>query len=428
MKRLIGFVKFFRHFNSNLGQKLLQFYKFSRKENVFTIRNDHHESLNNFKADLVRATDLTLRLAKRGLQYVILCDASFHGTRFVLMIEDYLIDEKGKTKKTYAPVSFGSRLFTTTQLKFSVYYKKLLALYFALDHFAHFIWGATNPVLVLNDNRSLTQFFQSKSIHPSLLNCLDRVLSFNILLAHIPWKVNSAADFLSRMPTDPNSTLQITLMNHVPIREIEIETKAKASNISLSNISEVAPFSEELQSAVDEQFITQLKAHGLYDEFIAKKPSDDPDIHKTGFFSFSSIPQWNLIETNDFEDILNDLPNRTQPLDLIQEQQNDEVITEVVSWKNRGHSDESPNLPIALRKYRKQFQRLVVENDFLYRLFYDDCGKVKYKQFCVPKTLWREFVFRLHNSKTAGHFGIAKTVEEFRKRFYFPNFTEFFIS
>ena len=125
---------------------------------------------------------------------------------------------------------------------------------------------------------------------------------------------------------------------------------------------------------------------------------------------------------------MNDLPNRTQPLDLVQEQQNDEVIREVLLWKNRGNPDESPNLPLALRKYRKQFNRLVVENDLLYRLFYDDCGKVKYKQFCVSKTLWREVVFRLHNSKTAGHFGIAKTVEEFRKRFYFPSFTEFFSS
>ena len=230
------------------------------------------------------------------------------------------------------------------------------------------------------------------------------------------------------MQTDPNLTLQIKLADHVPVREMEIETEAKAPNVSLSNVSEVATFSEELQPAVDEQFIIQLKAHGLYEQFIAKQHGDDPDIHITGFFSLSSIPQVYLIETNDFEDILNDLPNRTQPLDLVQEQQNDEVIREVVSWKNRGNPDESPNLSLALRKYRKQFNRLVVENDILYRLFYDDCGKVKYKQFCVPKTLWREVVFRLHNSKTAGHFGIAKTVEEFRKTFYFPNFTDFFIS
>ena len=119
-----------------------------------------------------------------------------------------------------------------------------------------------------------------------------------------------------------------------------------------------------------------------------------------------------MVQTSDFEDILNELPNREQPLDLVPEQQNHEVIREVISWKNRGKPDESANLPKALRKYRKQFNRLVVENDILYRLFYDDWGKLKYKQFCVPKTLWCEVVSRLHNSKTAGSFGIAKIVSK----------------
>ena len=82
---------------------------------------------------------------------------------------------------------------------------------------------------------------------------------------------------------------------------------------------------------------------------------------------------------------MKDLPNQTQALDLFHEQRNDEVIREVISWKKWANPDESSNLPLALRKYRKQFNRLVVENDILYRLFYDDCGKVKYKQFCVPK-------------------------------------------
>ena len=141
---------------------------------------------------------------------------------------------------------FGSRFFATTQLNFSVYYKDFLALYFALDHFAHFIWGATKPVLVLTDNRSLTHFFQSKSIHASLWTCLDRVLSFYILLAHIPGKATSAVDFLSRMQTDPNLALQIKLMDRVPVCEIEIETDAKAPDVCLSNISEIAPFSEEI--------------------------------------------------------------------------------------------------------------------------------------------------------------------------------------
>ena len=171
VKRLIGFVQFFRSFIPNLGEKLLPFYKLLRKDSEFKTTQDHFDALELLKTDLINATKSTLRLPKPGLQYVILCDASFHGTGFVLMVEDYLLDQKGKDKKIYAPVSFGSRLFNNTQLKFSVYYKEFLALYFALDHFAHFIWGSTKPVLILTDNRSLTQFFQSKSIHPSLWNC-----------------------------------------------------------------------------------------------------------------------------------------------------------------------------------------------------------------------------------------------------------------
>ena len=140
VKRLIGFVQFFRIFIPYLGQKLLPFYKLLRKGNVFKITNDHHESLNTLKADLTRATDLTLHLAKPGLQFVILCDAGFHGTGFVLMIEDYLIDQKGKTKKTYAPVSFGSRLYNNSIEIFSLL-QRISSSVFCLRPFCTFYLG-----------------------------------------------------------------------------------------------------------------------------------------------------------------------------------------------------------------------------------------------------------------------------------------------
>ena len=105
VKRLIGFVQLFRNFIPNLGDKLLPFYHLLRKDKIFTITDDHYKDLKLLKADLNLATNLTLRLPKHGLQHVIHCDASFHGTGFVLMIEDYLIDQIGKQQKN-APVSF----------------------------------------------------------------------------------------------------------------------------------------------------------------------------------------------------------------------------------------------------------------------------------------------------------------------------------
>ena len=135
VKRLIGFLQFWRDFIPNLGEKLLPFYKLLRKNVEHFITDEHDKNLEILKTDLQKATNLTLRLAKPGLQYVLLCDASYYGSGFVLMIEDYILDQKNKKRKLYAPVAFGTKLFNESQLKFSTYYKEFLGLYFALDHF-----------------------------------------------------------------------------------------------------------------------------------------------------------------------------------------------------------------------------------------------------------------------------------------------------
>ena len=100
VKRLIGFVQFFQIFLLSLEKNVRHFTNLQTftQKSACTITNGHHESFNTLKADLGRATDLTLLSAKPGLQCVIQCDASFHGTGFVLRIEDYLI-EKVKPKK-----------------------------------------------------------------------------------------------------------------------------------------------------------------------------------------------------------------------------------------------------------------------------------------------------------------------------------------
>ena len=73
-------------------------------------------------------------------------------------------------------------------------------------------------------------------------------------------------------------------------------------------------FSADLPNVVDEHFIKQLKAHGLYDQFLAKTHTDEADNPITGFFSLTEVSQVNLIRNNDFRDVLNDLPNRSQSL------------------------------------------------------------------------------------------------------------------
>ena len=69
----------------------------------------------------------------------------------------------------------------------------------AFLEFAHILWEESKPTIVLTDNKSVTRFFQTKAIPPSLRNACDYVMQFNFKIAHIAGSVNIAADFLSRL-------------------------------------------------------------------------------------------------------------------------------------------------------------------------------------------------------------------------------------
>ena len=137
------------------------------------------------------------------------------------------------------------------------------------------------------------------------------------------------------MQTDADMTLQMKLTHNLPKREIEIEKEAKAPDVSGQLSVKIRLFLKKfsLFPVFDEQFINQLEANGPYEQFWGKQLSDDRVVNITGFFSLSLIRRGNLIETNDFEDIWNDLANRTHPLDLVREQQFDEVIRELFHGK-----------------------------------------------------------------------------------------------
>ena len=113
IRLFIGFFQFFHSFFPKLGEKLLPFYQLLRKESDIVL-TDEHKSIITLRKVLEQACQLSLRLPKPNAQYVILTDASFYAAGYVLLIEDYSIDQTGKTHKTYVPVFFGSKIFTPT--------------------------------------------------------------------------------------------------------------------------------------------------------------------------------------------------------------------------------------------------------------------------------------------------------------------------
>ena len=142
------------------------------------------------------------------------------------MIEDNP-DQKIQSKpKTYAPVAFGSKIFSPAQLKMSIYSKEFFAIYMAFLEFAHILWETTKPTIVLTDNKSVTRFFQTKAIPPPLWNACDYVLQFNFKVAHFAGSVNAAADFLSRLELKVTERIRLKIREDVQTTPIEVTTSS----------------------------------------------------------------------------------------------------------------------------------------------------------------------------------------------------------
>ena len=96
----------------------------------------------------------------------------------------------------------------------------------AFLEFAHNLWEATKPTIVLTDNKSVTRFFQTKAIPPALWNACDYVLQFNFKLAHIAGSVSTAADCLSRLELKVAENIGLKIREGIQTTPIEVTTSS----------------------------------------------------------------------------------------------------------------------------------------------------------------------------------------------------------
>ena len=150
---------------------------------------------------------LALRRPLPDKQITLRTDASFQTAGYAGLTEDDPNQKLISTRKTYAPVAYGSKTFTPSQIKMSIYAKEFLALYLAIKKFEHICCGTPKPVIIMTDSKSVTGFIPTKMIPPPLWNACDFVLQINLTIAEIQGEMNTAADFLSRLESNPNEKI-----------------------------------------------------------------------------------------------------------------------------------------------------------------------------------------------------------------------------
>ena len=339
-------------------------------------------------------------------------DANIKNAGYALMTEEDPEQKITSTKKTYAPVAFGSKTFSPSHLKMSIYAKEFLAIYFAFMEYSHILWGSTKPIIVLTDNKSVTRFFQTKMIPPSLWNF---VLQFHFKIAHVPGRMNTAADFLSRLDISPKEKVLLQ------IRE-DIQTPPIQVNIQSSDIHEEDQFyfSPEDDSETEED-VWERKQR-------ARNKIYSPQEHQTE----------SSAATNETNSQTENLPLVCKNIQDPEQEQKRQLHSDTSFPRSlRPHQDQDPvlrNLKLKMlkepydtellnddpraAKYLTQEDRITIKDGLLYRQYFGDNGKVKFLQVLLPQQLVDEFI-QHHHGKYGKHPEIAKTIQQCREKYYF---------
>ena len=350
---------------------------------------------------LDRCCQLALRQPLPGKQLVLMTDASFQAAGYAVLIEDDPNQRYTSTRKTYAPIAYGSKTYSRSQIKMSTYAKEFLGIYMAFEEFGHIFWGATKPVISMTNSKSVTRFFQLKMIPPPLWNACDFVLQFNLTIAHFPGKMNTAADFLSRLEMDPNEEITLKIREDIPTKPIEV-------NIVSTGIAQEEPV---FFDRTDQQETTEKEVWTRKEEVRNAIPHDPAVIKVSCYYANDLHKDTSFVN----------IAQMTKPSRILIEQDSDPTLLNFKRQMLGLPIDEQLLLNDArYMLYSRNKKRIIIKDDILYRQYYNDIGEVSHLQVLLPGQLLKVLSQSLHG--TAGkHPGISKMMQEIRQKYYFPS-------
>ncbi|KAI2649275.1 Transposon Tf2-6 polyprotein [Labeo rohita] len=189
LQRFLGFANFYRRFIrgfSSTAAPLTALTKPSRGEFQLT-----PEAIRAFKTLCSQFTSAPVLIHPDPAKpFVVEVDASDVGVGAVL-------SQRGPDEKLH-PCSFFSRKFNSTQQRYGVGDRELLAIKWALEEWRHWLQGGGDPFTVWTDHQNLTVIRQTKQLNPRQARWALFFEHFNFHLSYRPGSKNTKADALSR--------------------------------------------------------------------------------------------------------------------------------------------------------------------------------------------------------------------------------------
>ena len=97
------------------------------------------------------------------------------------------------------------------------------------------------------------------------------------------------------------------------------------------------------------------------------------------------------------------------------------LVTALETGSGRPRRDQVSSGRAALKTLWRQWDKLKIQNDLLYCLFYDTDLEEDYSRLVVPTSARTDLLHHFHDILTAGHLGSDKMIYRLKRRFYWPD-------
>ena len=273
----------------------------------------------------------------------------------------------------------------------------------ALLEFAHILWEATKPSIILPSHKSVTRLFQTKTVPPSLWNARDYALQFNFRKAHLAGSVNAAADFLYRLELKVTQRIRLKIREDVQRTPIEIRT------------------SSSLVADEEQFFFTQTNGENetkvpfLERKKQSRKKATEWIIHEEPSSMPPSVKEFTKTNGNTTSYSIHGIKANVR----IRVEREVDLVLKNLQLKILGQPYDEVLLTTDKRfkHYRLNEDPIILKDGLLFRKYYGETGNIKLCQILKTNQLVDEVLRSLHG-QFGKHPGITKTIIAYRVKYY----------
>lgn len=391
----LGLCSYYRQYIENFSHVAAPLTKLTKKNVKFVWDESCQTAYELLKEKLCSAP--ILAFPRPGLKYILDTDASDIGIGGVLsQVQD------GKERV----IAYASKKLNSSQQRYSVTRRELLAVITFMNQFRHFLLG--QEFLLRTDHSSIRWIFEFKDPRGQVARWLEVLAQYHFTIEHRPGAKHQNADSLSRKDYEKRSC------DHTSEETDSCpECQTKDWEEFFIEVDNVVDLGVPVENAEVRNETTSKNCH-----LRALTRGQAKKIHQE-----DTLQQQNR-NTSEAREVTPEtmfVPSYTS-IEIQLLQREDKDLGVLHSWLDKNYiptRDEVAQCSPAVRKYWLNTENIVRKRGILYqkRLIFAPVEKQNW-QLLVPKTLRLEIIRNNHDTLLGGHYGVNKTSEKIKQKFY----------